>query len=156
MSLTVPALFDHVGLAPVGPVRWRAPVPCSAKGVYVIAMSAAPSQDWFLPCPEFTPSLEERWGLTARWLPDQPVLYIGKTDRTVRHRLGQFYAHRFGQRSPHAGGQRILVLPMIENAKVFWAGAAEPLATERAMLAHFKDVVGSLPFANGTRAKQKR
>ena len=100
---------------------------CSDKGVYAIAMSAKPDAAWSLPCTEFTPSLEARRGLTVRWLSDQPVFYIGKTDRTARHRLGQFYTHRFGQRSPHAGGQHIVVLPMIENANVFWAEAVAPI-----------------------------
>jgi hypothetical protein len=69
-----------------------------------------------------------------RWLADEPIVYIGQTDQTIRKRLKDFYRHKCGNPGPHAGGQVI----------------------KQTMICAFKAKVGQVPYANYDGAKEKR
>ena len=95
--------------------RGGAEVAESDAGVYVIARVDDPQRSC-QPCiapfidplpPNLVLDLEYE---QRRWLPSEPVIYIGKTDRPIRKRLGEFRRHRCGDTSPHAGGQVVKLL----------------------------------------------
>lgn len=142
--LTVSRLFKHVDLLPCGPVSWGLPLPESRCGVYVVSLVRDPD----VPCGpvdvSYLGDIE-----AARWCDGQPVIYIGRTRRPLRYRLGQFYRHEHGKGSPHRGGQAIKLLTC--ELWVFWASSNRPTECERAMIDIFIDQVGKLPFANRRR-----
>ena len=84
----------------------------------------------------------ERW----RWLPNEPIVYIGKTHQAIGKRVGEFYRHRCGDRSPHAGGEVVKLLQC--DLWVYWSSANSPYATERTMIRAFRQEAGQIPFAN--------
>jgi hypothetical protein len=133
-TVTPRELFEAVGLAPCGPVPWRKPVEEKGPGVYVVARVGSADELG-----------EEHLVQHARWLPAQPMVYIGKAT-CLRTRVGQFYRHRHGERRPHRGGQDVLLLTI--PLWVFWAVTPEPRTAERTMLQHFKEKVGARPFGN--------
>jgi hypothetical protein len=89
-----------------------------------------------------------------RWLADEPIVYIGQTDQTIRKRLKDFYRHKCGNPGPHAGGQ---VIKLLRCALwVYWSHADNPYNVEQTMICAFKAKVGQVPYANYDGAKEKR
>lgn len=98
--------------------------------------------------------------LSAFWLSDEVVLYIGKTDRTLPKRLLEYYQTPLGARSPHAGGWPLKVLACLSELYVHYAYSELAEEAERAMLEAFAanvsstarnalhDPVNVMPFAN--------
>ena len=103
------------------------------------------------------------------WLPDEPVLYIGKAT-SLSGRISQYYTTALGARSPHAGGWFLKLLSMVDEIYVHYVTSQEPEQTEHAMLEGFCAGVSAatraalhdpdhpFPFANlewprGTRKK---
>ncbi len=149
-SVTVAEVFRAVGLKPHGPVRWGKPVVEAAPGVYLVSLTPNPTAKHRYLNVDYLSSEEQE-----RWLPGEPVLYIGRTSRKLCMRLCEFYCHEYGDSSPHRGGQAIKLLrgcPLW----VFWAGTERFLDDEREMIAFFKDRMGSLPFANRKRGSRSR
>jgi len=145
--MNVIGLFEHCGLLPNGPSAWGETIPCELAGVYTVTVNPDPAWNAGLQAPsQLSPELR------VRWLPGQPILYIGKAGglglkSTLRKRIGQFYRHRYGDRSPHRGGQDLkLLLPL--PLWLFWAPRQDPLAVEHMMLAAFRLDAGHRPFAN--------
>jgi len=149
--MTVEEVFESASLSSSGPVRWRDPVEESHKGVYIVARVGnikANCEACSLPinC-ELINGLEiDRSYEMQRWIPGEPVLYVGQTIQPLRKRIGQFYHHTCGNRSPHAGGQVILLVNC--DLWLYWAPADVPKAAETTMLEAFRQQVGKLPFAN--------
>jgi hypothetical protein len=98
--MTVIELFEHCCLLPNGPSAWGETVPCERAGVYTTTLNPDPTWYAGLPAPaELSPELH------VRWLPAQPILFVGKAGglgfrSTLRKRIRQFYLHRYGDRSP--------------------------------------------------------
>lgn len=183
MPSSIGALFAAAGLIPQGPVRWGAEVPAAFPGVYVVALvpdvnaatrlPSAPVDDdalgrWLMRCPQMTvdgrpatvSALAQR--LRAFWLPDEPVLYVGKAT-SLRSRVADFYRTPLGARGRHAGGHWLKTLALLSEVWVHWAGDARTWSPEKAeqrMLAHFVSATTDaskrglhdpnlpLPFAN--------
>src|ERR1051326_3780216 len=140
--MTVAELFNAVGergmIHACGPVLWEdrdriSDLP-KCKGVYVVARtedadsgcepSGLPLDDSHFDCYHLSPDYER-----GRWLPFEPVLYIGQTTRgTIRERVRAFYCHKVGARSPHAGGQIIKLLDC--DRWVYWATTNAPMDLE--------------------------
>lgn len=147
--VTVREVFAAAGLQPCGPVRWQEPVSEARPGVYVVALTSS--------CDEVSTATTADVALDAacaneraRWIADEPVLYIGRTKRALRRRLSEFYAHRYGARRPHRGGQAVIGVTL--NRWVYWAPTRDWALAEEAMIDHFRREVGSLPFANRIRS----
>ena len=118
-SLTVAEIFKNANLSPRGPVRWGTQVSESGAGIYVVARvgdATVGCKACALPFIDFANPYDNlKYPLSPldldleyerkRWLPNEPVLYIGKTDRPIHKRVGEFYRHKCGDTSPHAGGQ---------------------------------------------------
>jgi hypothetical protein len=176
----VQSLFAAADVPLAGVVGWRNRVPVSGPGVYVIALSHDAAslsgaagcpvsrvalEEWLERRPELTldgrrPTIDEVTArLRAFWLPDEPVLYIGKAT-SLATRVGQYYATPLGARRPHAGGHFLKTLAALDELHVFYGPCADPLNAEDAMLRAFVDGVSAetvarlhdselpLPFAN--------
>jgi hypothetical protein len=143
-SFTVQDLFAAAGLVAQGPVEWGAAVEERRPGVYIVALTANP--DDLAPHIELAciPEVER-----ARWLVEQPVLYIGRATRSLRGRLAQFYRHEYGKSAPHRGGQA--VIPLECRRWVYWATTDSPIKVERQMINAFFDKVRKLPYGNRRR-----
>jgi hypothetical protein len=142
--VTVQDLFAVAGLVPRGPVAWGTAIGEGRPGIYVIALTTNPDDrapDIQLAC---VPDAER-----ARWLVQQPVLYIGRATRSVRRRLAQFYRHEYGKSAPHRGGQA--VIPLECSRWVYWAPTQSPIKAERQMIDAFRAKVGKLPYGNRRR-----
>lgn len=142
-ALTVAEIFNEASLSPSGPVPWGGRITEVSAGVYVVAVVAKANAK--LDCPLYANYLEE--AEQQRWLPNQPVIYIGQTtNQTLSKRVSQFYRHKYGARSPHRGGQAVKLLRC--DLWVYWSPPDDPLSSERMMICAFKKKVGQLPFAN--------
>ena len=120
-------LLEQVGLLWSGVVRWGEPIPSRNAGVYIVSQTSRCDQnppvrdnapivrcavvDWLAKAPslrldgrsEPSPDVVVR-RLREFWLPDESILYIGKTDRPLRERVNEYYGTKLGNRSPHRGG----------------------------------------------------
>ena len=79
--------------------------------------------------------------LAGYWLPEEQIIYIGKTHRLLKSRLDQFYRHLLGRRSPHCGGSWIKCLSVLPFARVYWKCCQEPARDEQSLLQVFRDRV---------------
>jgi len=122
--------------------------------------------DWLRVRPELRldgkrPSEEELIErLASFWLPDEPVLYIGLTRRSLRKRVNEYYKTPLGARKPHAGGHFLKTLGSIDGLFVHSSACASPAAAEDSMLEAFcsgisassrqriRDPDHPFPFAN--------
>lgn len=152
--VTVAEIFRKTNLSLCGPVRWKAPVTGSsagAAGVYVVARVSDPNggcKSCALPFKDPFPAdleLDLEYEL-HRWIPKEPIVYIGKTDETIRKRVAAFYRHKCGDGSPHAGGQVVHLLEC--DLWVYWSPSDNPYDTELSMLCSFKEEADQVPFAN--------
>lgn len=182
MPSTVFEIFAAARLESEGVVRWRAPVPQAAKGVNVVAVTDAldTTDDALVDCPISTEALAELLEvrpelaldskrpdvaalgerLSAFWLPDEVVIYIGLAGTSLARRIDQYYRTRLGARSPHAGGWFLKSLSVLPELWVHYSSCAEPEGCEDAMLAAFSAGVSEeaaaslhdrdrpIPFAN--------
>ncbi len=160
MPSSVRGLFEAEGIVVNGPVRWGAPVPCSVPGVYVVSLSSDPSSTdgmpsptiarkafdaWVMRAPSLTldgraPTFEQaRERLQTFWLPDETVIYIGKTSQPVRHRVAQYYATPIGASKPHRGGYWVKLLANLADCFVFFASVSSGVeeAVEHRLLGRF-------------------
>lgn len=180
--VSVTELFAAADVSHAGVVRWGTQLPASRPGVYCIATTADPHAA-IVSTASYRPSvealerlLESRKHLSIRgvpatpdslgdllghfWVPDEPVMYIGKAGTSLRSRVGQFYATKLGARSPHSGGWWLKTVDFLDELYVHFALCSSPGIVEQVMLKTFaehisEDVRTSLldteriaPFAN--------
>jgi hypothetical protein len=158
-NMTVAEVFRAAELSPHGPVPWGTQVQECSPGVYVVARVRDPEAGCApcaLPFIEPIPSnlvLDMEYE-RKRWLPHEPVIYVGRTTRTIRERVRKFYRHKCGKPAPHAGGQVIKLLHC--DLWVYWLPAPDPIKAEREMIRVFKRHAGQEPFANGKKRLEKK
>ena len=167
--MTVTELFKQIGItANIGKVRWGTTFNCSLPGIYIVSTSGDPNaglsgeprfdeqaiQSWIDRLPDFTlddkkPTVETLvQRLRSFWLPEENVLYIGKTDAALKRRVNAYYKTELGARKPHSGGQWLKTLRNIDELFVYYAPTDRPEENEAALLKYFYDSAGELPFAN--------
>jgi hypothetical protein len=148
LPVTITELFNAAGLYPCGPVQWNVvdALTETSAGVYVVGLVSQPDQA----CNAWeTPHFDDEI-VTNRWNRGQPAIYIGRTSRSLRRRLTEFYRHQHGQARPHRGGQDVKLLTCA--LWVYWAATSDPAIAEDKMIEHFRSKVGRLPFANRVRS----
>jgi hypothetical protein len=152
--MTVTEVFAERKLVPCNPAPWMTRVPELKAGVYVVARVNDPN----IGCQgalSFVDPLPTNIRIdfeyeNQRWLSNEPVVYIGKTDQPLSSRIAQFYRQICGASGPHAGGQ---IVKLLRSALwVYWSSAEKPYETEQAMLSAFKMQAGQVPFANWDQA----
>lgn len=158
---SVSELFAAADVSHSGVVRWGSSVPASRPGVYCIATTADPhavidNTTHYRPSTEAlecllkarqhlsiqgvpaTPeALAERLG--HFWIPNQPVLYIGKAGTSLRSRVGQYYSTKLGARTPHSGGWWLKTLDALDELYVHFAVCPDPGIVEQLMLKTFAE-----------------
>lgn len=149
-------LLRSIGLVVDGPVAWGQPVRSRSPGVYVVELPAplekAPIDHnalrrWIERVPTLlldgerpTPhQLADR--LAAFWYPDQTVLYIGRTARSLGGRVAAYYGTPLGDPRPHAGGHWIKTLHDLPRCLVWWSETNAAEEYEDALLAAFERAV---------------
>lgn len=168
-------LLRSVGLVVDGPVTWAQPVRSARPGVYVVELPAALEKapidhnalrTWIERVPTLlldgerpTPH-ELATRLTAFWYPDETILYIGRTNRSLRGRLAAYYKTPLGDPRPHAGGSWLKALRDVPHLLVWWAETDADEESEDALLTAFErsvdpavleglyDPTVVVPFAN--------
>ncbi len=183
MPTSVNELFDIAGVQLVGRVNWGQQIKDDRPGIYIVAVTSQPDekknlygkvppidipiiQKWINDVPTLkldgvrpnSKELQQR--LCRFWLPDEPILYIGKTGTSVKKRVSDYYNTPLGNKRPHAGGHWIKTLAELNKLSVYWGSCNDSENTEHNMLKCFVDNVSSMtkkiifdpcrpfPFAN--------
>lgn len=141
-TITVKELFGVAGLPVFGPVPWGKTVNETRPGVYVVAAVEDPNESVSPVVLVDLPPL-----IASRWLPRQPVLYIGQTSRPLRTRMNEFYRHKYGARGPHKGVQGLKLLTHCALS-VFWSPTERAVEAERKMIEEFVATTNRFPFGN--------
>jgi hypothetical protein len=178
---TVRQAFRSAGLEPAGVVGWGEVPDTPQAGVYVVALTADPDSlngvipeaplarqpfsRWLTVRPDLTldgqrPTENELVArITAFWLPDEVILYIGKAAALSR-RVADYYSTPIRARRPHAGGYFLKLLENLDQLFVHYAPCDDPAGAEDQMLAAFcasispgslrtlRDPAHPFPFAN--------
>ncbi len=158
MPTTVRQLVESVGLQIDQTYKWGEAVSSGFKGVYIIAIAATKDHLSVMARPSINLRALRGWinraqglavdgepasvetieiRLKQYWLPEETILYIGQTGRTITQRLNQFYGHQLGAPAPHSGGQWIKTLNNLEELTIYIVPTQEPAETENTMLEQF-------------------
>ncbi len=158
-------LIRAAGLLADGPVAWNQQARSRNAGIFVVELprgvEAAPIETrsiaaWLQRVPDLHLDGEHptQAELTARlgsfWLPNQRVLYVGRTSKSLNGRVGALYATELGHRRPHPGGHWLKTLQSLDQLRVWWADTDAPEEYEDAILSLFAETVpvadrGTLP-----------
>ena len=158
--MTVHEVFQFANLVPNGPLPFgdgkSEDPPELSPGVYAVARVSNPMEAGVacgLPLKE-TPEIDLEYE-RRRWLECEPIVYVGKTDRSIRKRVAEFRRQICGQPGSHHGGQIIKLLQC--DLWVYWTPTDDPAGAEFDRLCGFKQKAGHLPFGNEyPGAKEKR
>ena len=158
-SPTVLRAGGFVGFLTVAQLRANAcgPVP-TQPGIYVVLRaSVAPPRflahspaGWFKGVdPTETVSV-----LQAKWVPDTPLMYVGKATagsqrrRHLRKRLAELMDFGAGRPIGHRGGRHLWQIEGSDGFRVAWRPAEDPTTAENDVLRAFLAAHGALPLAN--------
>ena len=170
MPTTVAEVFSAANLKPTGVVPWGQPVPETAQGVYVVALTDDPDSlagALALPpldrralkqlervCPELRIDGTAATGaaiakrVSGFWLPDEVVLYVGLAGQPLRTRVRQYYTTPLGAKRPHKGGWWLKTLSVLDELWVHYAPTPDYDEAEKAMLRSFADGVSATTRAD--------
>ncbi len=101
--MTPAEIFRKVGLSPRGPVRWRTEVLESGAGVYVVARVGDPKLGCNARPLLFIDPLPTDVDLDLeyerkRWLPNEPIVYVGKQIKQYTNESGRSFVTCVGIR----------------------------------------------------------
>jgi transcription elongation factor GreA len=135
------ALLRSLDLMPDGPTRWGEQVRSRQPGVLLVEMAGrldeAPIditavKAWIERVPGLrldgerpTPTqLAQR--LAASWLPQQTVVYVGRTAKSLSARAASLFGTPLGDRKPHPGGHWLWTLAGRDQLRIWWAETQSP------------------------------
>ena len=146
-----------------GPARWGSNVNSRKAGVFIVELpGGAPTapidgtavRRWIERVPELQldgerPSPQElgRW-LINLWLPDEPILYVGRSAKGIGARVAAMQATSLGDSQPYSGGHWLKALSVATDLRVWWAETDAHEEYEDAVLDTVARRSGGLPFAN--------
>lgn len=129
----------------------------AGKGVYMVLRTISDEMPKFLVKGSggFHKGVDKNYpvyDLMSRWVDGTSIMYIGKTDDSLRKRISAYIRHGQGKDASHRGGRSIWqlpnagelvfvwkVLPVTENAEAY----------ERLLIQRFQEEHGGkMPFAN--------
>jgi transcription elongation factor GreA len=155
-------LLRSNGLAVEGPILWGRPVTGGSPGVFVVELPAPQPKvsidanairQWLERAPDLRldgkrPSVAELQSrLASFWLPGQPILYIGSSQKSVTARLAAMFKTQLGERRPQSAGYWLKTLHDLNKARIWWAPTPDPELYEDTLIEQFQKSVGALPFA---------
>jgi transcription elongation factor GreA len=155
-------LLRALDLPVEGPILWGRPVVPSGPGVFIVELPAPEPKvsidptavrQWLERVPDLRldgkrPTVAELQShLASFWLPNQVILYIGSSQRSVGARLSGMYKTPPGERRPQSAGYWLKTLHHINRARIWWSPTAEGELWEDALIDRFVKVDGVLPFA---------
>lgn len=160
-SQSAPELLRSLGLTVDGPARWGAPVASRAPGIIVVELpggaDVAPTdlqalRRWLDRVPSLTlagerptPQVLQR-RLAQDWLPGQPVLFVGRSTRSIGARLSAIYGTTLGDAKPNSSGHWLKTLANPGELRVWWAETPAFEEYEDALL----EGLGATPWANNS------
>lgn len=173
------ALIRSLDLLPDGPIVWDQAVPSRSPGVFLVEVPARTDEapidivavrDWLERVPglmldgERPTASQLATRLASFWIPQQTVVYVGRTNKSLAARVSSLLHTPLGDRKPHPGGHWLWTLRDLSKVRIWWAettapeeyedGLANAIAADvdgatAATLAEFGPV---LPWANMTSA----
>jgi len=93
------------------------------------------------------PTKSREW-LKQQWVPGAPILYVGKTDRTLQTRIGEFLRFGEGKAAPHWGGRLLWQLDHSDTLLIGWRPSDRARAEEKELIRKLEARYRKLPFAN--------
>ena len=145
-----------------GPTPWGRPPAGSGPGVFIVELPAAqpkvaidPSAvaEWLSRAPDLRldgkrPSVADMQSrLASFWLPEQTILFIGSSKKSVGARLAGIFKTSLGERRPQAAGYWLKTLRDIGRARIWWSPSSDPEEWEDALIDRFVKAAGALPYA---------
>ena len=153
---TAADLLRSIGLEVDGPTRWGTRPSSRVSGIFLVetpvpAVSASLDIDEIRRWLERVPDLRmdgERPTQTALaermrefWLPNQSLLYVGRTAKNLNGRVGSLYATELGHARPHPGGHWLKTLRELNKLRVWWAETDASEEYEDELVAAFAESV---------------
>ncbi len=141
MPISPSELVRLVGCRIAGSVPWYTAVASQKAGVYVVSLHGDPDRSDGLADPPISRAFVAAWlkrvpdltldktrpktmalvkRLTRYWLPDEPIVYIGKAN-SLRTRISAYYKTDLGDKSPHHGGHWIKTLSICRSLTVHYS-----------------------------------
>lgn len=157
-------LMQGLGLYVDGPARWGRPVPSRSPGIFVVELpggAADPPIDyaavrrWVERVPGMTidgePATPQALAARLRtfWLPGEPMLYVGRSAKTMGGRMAAIVATPLGDARPSAAANWLKALTVQDGLRVWWAETEAHEEYEDALLSQVAERnEGRLPFGN--------
>ena len=155
-------LLRAIELPIEGPILWGRPVASSGPGVFIVELPAPQPRvsidptavrDWLERAPDLRldgkrPTVAElQTRLASFWLPNQVILYIGSSQKSVGARLSGIYKTPLGERRPQSAGYWLKTLHHLNRTRIWWSPTAEGELWEDALIDRFVKSAGTLPYA---------
>jgi transcription elongation factor GreA len=153
---STPDLLRSIGLDIDGPARWGTKPTSRKPGIFAVEIAAPANRapidvDEVRRWLERVPDLEldgERPTqsiLAARmgtfWVPDQTLLYVGRTAKSLSGRVASLYATELGHARPHPGGYWLKTLREQSKLKLWWAETEAPEEYEDEIIEAFAKTI---------------
>jgi len=164
--------MQALGLYVDGPVRWGRPVPSRSPGIFVVELPGAPDEPpidypavrrWVDRVPGMTidgaPATPQELAARLRsfWLPTEPVLYVGRSAKTIGGRMAAIQATPLGDARPSAAANWLKTLSVEGELRVWWAETDAHEEYEDALLSQvIARNDGRSPFGNPGAASGER
>ena len=154
------------GLPVEGPIAWGRPVAGAGPGVFIVELPAPQPKvsidpdairEWLTRAPDLRldgqrPSVAELQSRLAQfWLPEQAILFIGSSQKSVGARLAGMYKTPLGERRPQPAGYWLQTLHDLNKVRIWWAPVTDPELYEDTLLEAFLKAAGAMPYAVLTR-----
>jgi transcription elongation factor GreA len=155
-------LLRSIGRGIEGPVLWGRPVPSNVPGVFVVELPAPQARvsidpnairEWLGRAPGLLldgkhPTVAELQSrLASFWLPNQAVLFIGSSMKSVAARLAGMYKTPLGERRPQPAGYWLKTLHDLGKTRIWWVETPDAELYEDSLLDEFIAKAGALPYA---------
>jgi transcription elongation factor GreA len=149
-------LLRSIGLDVDGPTRWGGKPTTRRPGIFAVELPE-PSRHcnididevrrWLERVPELKmdgerptqSTLAER--MRSFWIPDQQLVYVGRTAKGLGARVASLYATELGHARPHPGGHWLKVLRELSQLRLWWAETDAPEEYEDVLIEAFAENV---------------
>jgi transcription elongation factor GreA len=145
-------LLRSIGLEVDGPLRWGGQPATRKPGIFAVELPE-PSEHcsididevrrWLERVPDLKmdgerptqSTLAER--MRRFWVPNQQLVYVGRTAKSLSARVASLYATELGHARPHPGGHWLKVLRDLPQLRLWWAETDAPEEYEDVLIEAF-------------------